>query len=82
MNDPALQQEDAVGLDGEGRRNGELLHRRLDDFGVVGIVDDGDDRAAARALRDELHDGPGWTVRLEACHILLGTDEPLCEARK
>ena len=77
MNDPALKQEDAVGLDGEGSRHGELVHGGLDDLGVVGIVDDGDDGAAARALRDELDDGPGWTVRLEACNLLLGPDEPV-----
>ena len=77
MNDPALKQEDAVGLDGEGRCHGEIVHGGLDDFGVVGIVDNGDDGAAARALRDELDDGPGWTVRLEARDILLGADKPV-----
>ena len=77
MNDPALKQEYAVGLNGDWRRHGELVHGRLDDLGVVGIVDNGDDGAAARALRDELDDGPGWTVRLEARNILLGADEPV-----
>ena len=82
MNDPALKQEYAVWLDGEGRRHRELVHRGLDGVGVVGIVDDGDDGADARTLRDELHDGPGWTVRLEARNILLGADEPLCKLRR
>ena len=53
------------------------MHRGLDYVGVVGIVDDGDDNAAARTFWNELYYGPGWTVRLEACNLLLGPDEPV-----
>ena len=77
MDDGALKQEHAVGLNGERRRHGEVASRRFEHVGVVGVVNDSEDCTFARLCGNEFRYWPGRPVSLEACNFFLRPYEPV-----
>ena len=77
VDDGALKQEHAVGLNSERRRHGEVASRRLEHGGVVRIVNDGDDCTFPRLCWNEFRYWPRRPISLEASNFFLRPYEPV-----